>query len=722
MSDAQQTAVDKQTPPPGEAFWQALAGAIDPTAQKPKRREKIVSVRLESQNEPYYVLKQPETKTYLRLSEEDFALWWQMDGTRSIKDLLFYSLRRYRTLPIGRLNGLVADLYAGHFLQETPTNMYTQVTQQLAQRNPASRGRRLLNAFLHTEVSTGGLDQPFALLYQRLQTIFTRQGQLILLLFILTGMILFGRLVLLEKFALSGNGGFSFISLLLANLVVIFIHELGHGLATKHFRRELNRGGFLLYWGMPAFFVDTRDIWLSPRLGRIAVSWAGPHSGLLVGSVMGVVLTAVTTYYPDQATTIWAGFLYQLGFLAFLSVIINLNPLLELDGYFILMDWLEIPNLRARAIAFWRKELWGKWRATPNPRQFWQKLTRAQRIFTFYGALTLAYSTYALILAVYFWHTRLVPFVQTLWRDYGTWGQMLVLGGTAVLIIPAAYYLLQYGWSRIRAGLEWLARRDLLARPDVLALLTGLPIIAGIPLLLIALDNLPAADLWLNLANWLLHLTAVALLIGVARQLPGSRFQWVIWSLTITPVGVTLAWVFSSPFWRDLSLIVAAMGVLAAGTVSGFTVWPRHFSLGDRLLMAFMFLLGLGYVVVTYLFMPQSWLTTALILFGIFPGLVFMTPLLINFWRSRFVLPWVLLVLSILAVPWLQFYPSLHLPVILLWVYAGLLYLLLGALAQFARHEESSEEVGAFNERERLVNAFNHFMQALFTSYETIFG
>ncbi|MCA9960401.1 MAG: hypothetical protein KC443_15270, partial [Anaerolineales bacterium] len=98
MSDAQQTAVDKQTPPPGEAFWQALAGAIDPTAQKPKRREKIVSVRLESQNEPYYVLKQPETKTYLRLSEEDFALWWQMDGTRSIKDLLFYSLRRYRTL------------------------------------------------------------------------------------------------------------------------------------------------------------------------------------------------------------------------------------------------------------------------------------------------------------------------------------------------------------------------------------------------------------------------------------------------------------------------------------------------------------------------------------------------------------------------------------------------------------------------------------------------
>ncbi|MBE2197606.1 MAG: cyclic nucleotide-binding domain-containing protein [Anaerolinea sp.] len=724
MSDEQSVADQKQAAPqqPENAFWQALVAATDPTLIKPKRHDKVISVRLESQGEPYYVLKQPETKTYLRLSEQDFALWWQMDGTRSIKDLLFYSLRRYRSLPIGRLNGLVADLYAGHFLQELPTNLYTQVMLQLAKRQPASRGRRLLNAFLHTEVSTGGLDRPFTLLYQWLQGLFTWQAQALLLLFILAGTVLFGRLVLLEKFALSGNGAYSILSLLAANLFIITVHELGHGLATKHLKRELNRGGFLLYWGMPAFFVDTRDIWLSPRWARIAVSWAGPHSGLLVGSVMGVALTAVTHAYPDHINTIWAVFLYQIGFLAYLSVVINLNPLLELDGYFILMDWLEIPNLRARAIAFWRKELWAKWRAAQGLRSFWQQLNRPQRVFTFYGGLTLVYSTYALALAGYFWQTRLAPFVKSLWEDYGIEGQMLVLAGTAVFVIPAVYFLLQYSWSRIRAGLEWLARRDLLARPDVLALLISLPIFAGIPLLLIGLGRLPAADLWLNLTNWLLHLTAVALLIGVARQLPGSRFQWVIWSLAVTPVGITVAWVAGAPFARDLSLVVAAAGVLAAGVVSGFTVWPRQFSFGDRALMALMFLLGLAYVVLTYLLHPQSWLTIGLVLFGIFPGLIFMTPLFINFLRSRFALPWLLLLLAVLAVPWLQFYPFLHLPVTLLWIYAGSLYLLLGGLAQFARHETGGVDVGAFSERARLVNAFNHFMQAMFASYETVFG
>jgi CRP-like cAMP-binding protein len=85
-------------------------------------------------------------------------------------------------------------------------------------------------------------------------------------------------------------------------------------------------------------------------------------------------------------------------------------------------------------------------------------------------------------------------------------------------------------------------------------------------------------------------------------------------------------------------------------------------------------------------------------------------------------LPWALITLAILAVPWLQLAPFLHLPIAALWLYAGLLYLLIGALAEFKRHEEAVEESAVFSERQRLVNSFNHFMTALFASYETIFG
>ena len=107
----------------GIRFWEIVATAVDPAAYRPKRRDAIVTTRLEGREEPYYVLKQPTTKQYLRLSEEDFALWWQMDGTRTVKDLLFYCLRRYRSLPIGRLNGLIADLREGQFLDDRPANL-----------------------------------------------------------------------------------------------------------------------------------------------------------------------------------------------------------------------------------------------------------------------------------------------------------------------------------------------------------------------------------------------------------------------------------------------------------------------------------------------------------------------------------------------------------------------------------------------------------------------
>ncbi len=710
----------------GAEFWAALEQAIDPTSYRPEQRPSVIAARLEHRDEPYYVLKQPHTQSYQRLSEMDYALWWQMDGRHTVKDILFYCLRRYRSLPIGRLNGLVADLRRGHFLQDTPTDLYAQIEAQLTARNPASRGRRLLNAFLHTEISISGLNGFFTHLYHGLRPLFTGQAQLLLLLFILTGSYIFGRLVLVEAFALSENGVLSVFSLLLANLVVIGIHELGHGLATKHFGRELNRGGFMLYWGLPAFFVDTRDIWLSPRRARVLVSWAGPHTGLLMGSLAGFVLAFLRLYYPEFGDSVWVGFIYQLGFLAYLSVVINLNPLLELDGYFMLMDGLELPNLRQRAFDFWRQQLPERvrqgWQERQRPFPPLHTLSWQERFFALYGLLALIYSAYALWLALYFWQSRLTPFVRDLWQNYGVGGQILVLGATAVLLIPALYSLLVYSWSRIQGALEWLARRDLLARADVLALLTGLPLIMGTPLLLLWTQTLPYPDLALQLSQWVLHLTAVFTFIGIARQLPGSRFQWVMWSLAAAPVGLTLAWLFPGGWATDLGLLLAAVSVIGAGGVAGFTVWPRQLAWSDRLFMAFMFLLGLGYTAVTYLLSSGQWLTTGLILFGIFPGLIFMTPLLINFLRSRFALPWTLLILAILAIPWLKFYPFLHLPIIVLWLYAGLLYLLLGSLAQFTRHDASLEEVGAFSERERLVNAFNHFMQALFANYEAVFG
>ncbi|GIK58509.1 MAG: cyclic nucleotide-binding domain-containing protein [Chloroflexi bacterium] len=716
-----------------QQFWQAVETATDPTAYRPARHTAVTATCLSNRDETYYILKQPERKNYVRLSEADFALWWQMDGRRRIKDLLFYSLKRYKSLPVGHFTTVVTELRQGGFLQDQPINLYGQIESQLQARAPESRGRRLLKGFLHTEMARSGLDPFFTKMYRWTRPLFHPIAQIVLLLLVLSGGALFALLYSRHVFTLTSSGYVAALSLILANLIVIGLHELAHALTTKHIGRELDRGGFLLYWGLPAFFVDTRDTWLASSRQRILVSWAGPYSGLILGGLLGWVLTAVAIPDPLAADTIWATFLYQIAFLAYFSVFINLNPLLELDGYFILMDWLEIPGLRSRAFRFWREDLWDKVKASTSPCQLWRELRSRQRLYLLFGALAFLYSALALWLAVNFWRLRLVPFAENLWAG-GFWGRVTLVALTAVTLIPTVYFLALLLWNRLQAGLRWLAHRNLLARPDVLALLTGIPIFVGGPLLWLLLGRLPAGAIWQPIFVWLLYLVTAVALAFVARQLAGSRFQWALWALAAAPLALSLAYLASGlavTVWRDLALMLAAAAVLASGIVAWFTINPRRLARADRWLMAGILLTGLltfmvmAQVEVSALWGNGRWLAAAFIISCTAFGLAFMAPMLLNFWRSRFALPWTLLAIAIALTPWLLPFPALAAPLLGLWLFAAALYLLLGLLAQFARHELAATavaDIGMFSERDRLVTGFNHFMAALFATYEAVFG
>ena len=704
-------------------FWQQLTEQADLSNYRPARVAEVEVARLSSEEGPYYVLKQPVQRTYLRLSPQDYALWWQMDGRRSLKDLLFYSLRRYKNLPIGRLNGLVTDLRQGYFLQDRPTQVYEQINQELKKRQPENRGRALINAFFHSEWSTDGLDPVFTRLYQATSWLFHPIMQTFLWLWIVLGFGLYARLFTQETptYALTGGAGLGLgvLSLFMANLVVIFIHELAHGLMTKHLGRECDRGGFLFYWGLPAFFVDTRDTWLSPARGRIAVSWAGPHSGLIIGATMGIGLTIVEQLLPTVANSIVANFFYQIGFLAFFSVFMNLNPLLELDGYFILMDWLDMPGLRPRAFQFIRHELWGKFRANPLPRPFWLSLKYSERIFTLFGLAALAYSTYALIFALYFWQTRLSPLVVSLWLNYGFIGRLIVLMIASATVIPACYYLFLFTWGQIRRWLEWLARQEMLGRVELLSVLVG------VPLVLISAAALLSGVQFLRIITWLVHLGAVITMILVARQWPGSRFQWVIWTMAGGMAGLTLAQLApENTLWLGVWLVVAVACFAAAGLIAWFTVRPSQWHTTDQIGWIAVLLLTLA----TGLSLPRLsaqsdtlfWTFSALIQVGTLVSLMAFVPLFVNFWPSRFRLPWSLYALAIFALPWLYHFPLFDLALSLLWLYATLLYLLLGALTEFDRQAMAGGD--SLSERERLTNGFNHFLQGMFAVYEPIFG
>ena len=147
--------------------------------------------------------------------------------------------------------------------------------------------------------------------------------------------------------------GLGLMVLLLANYIMVFFHESGHALAVKHFGRSVLKGGMLFYYGSPAYYIDTTDIWMAPKAARIATSLAGPAADMILSGLFALA----ALLFPASA---FSPFLFKLAAVGYLGVLMNLAPVMELDGYYILMDWLEIPLLRKKSLAFVRGPVWQK--------------------------------------------------------------------------------------------------------------------------------------------------------------------------------------------------------------------------------------------------------------------------------------------------------------------------------------------------------------------------
>ncbi len=132
-------------------------------------------------------------------------------------------------------------------------------------------------------------------------------------------------------------------------------HEVGHGLTVASFGRRVRRAGVKLILIFPFAFVDTSDAWFEPRRRRMAVSAAGPVTDLIAAGTAAIVATLASGTYADIA--------FQVALGAYVGALFNLNPLLDRDGYHILVDLLGQPNLRARS----RKRLALRLAGRPQP-------------------------------------------------------------------------------------------------------------------------------------------------------------------------------------------------------------------------------------------------------------------------------------------------------------------------------------------------------------------
>jgi putative peptide zinc metalloprotease protein len=235
-------------------------------------------------------------------------------------------------------------------------------------------------------------------------------------------------------------------------IAIKVLHELGHAYTAARYGCQVQTMGIGFLIMVPVLYTDTTDSWkLNSRKQRAAIAAAGT----VVELSIAMIATFLWHLCPEGvlksvlfvlATTSWI-----------MGLFINLNPMLRFDGYYVLSDWLGVPNLQSRAFAFgkWKMREWlFGWgdappEELPRPRQRiltgYAWATWVYRAFMFLGIAILVYYFFFKVLGLFLFLVEIGWFlawpvyeeVQVWWKRreevVKSWRGRLV--GAVVLVI-----------------------------------------------------------------------------------------------------------------------------------------------------------------------------------------------------------------------------------------------------------------------------------------------
>jgi pSer/pThr/pTyr-binding forkhead associated (FHA) protein/Zn-dependent protease len=329
------------------------ATAATQFGERPRRRGGYALKRLEAgEGSRRWVLKDLRSGRLVRLSDADAGLFALLDGTRSLAELASEAERRLGPGGPARLALLLASLGERGFLAGAPDERPEP---------DAGRVRRLVAP---RQFAWPGAAALFELLYRHGgRALVGRRARAPLGALAVAGAGVFAYLVLGRygtPFVVASKVGIGGIVFLIGRLAVAAVHETAHGLVMASFGRRVREAGLKLVLVFPYVYVDTSDAWFEPRRRRIAVSVAGPASDLCLGGAFALCCLGAG---PGALRDVF----FQLAFGAYVGAFFNLNPLVERDGYHILVDVLREPALRRRARSQLRRLIAEGRRASDSP-------------------------------------------------------------------------------------------------------------------------------------------------------------------------------------------------------------------------------------------------------------------------------------------------------------------------------------------------------------------
>ncbi len=300
----------------------------------------------------HYVIKDPIALKYFRFKVEEYFLLQQFDGKNTLLDVKRAFERKYRpqTISVDDLIRFASQLHEAGIAQIDTTEQ----GKVLIERRRKNKWKRIWQFFaniLYIKIPIIDPEKLLTGMYPYFRWLFTSY-----FITVSVGMMLAAITLVISRWSEfyanlpTFQSFFNFYTIFYfwtSLAIVKVIHEFGHGLTAKHYGGEVHEMGMLFLVLTPALYCDVTDSWLLPnKWKRIWISAAGIYVECFLASL------ATFVWWNTQDGLLHSLMLATMFICSVNTILFNANPLLRYDGYYVMADWLEIPNLRIKSTQF----------------------------------------------------------------------------------------------------------------------------------------------------------------------------------------------------------------------------------------------------------------------------------------------------------------------------------------------------------------------------------
>ena len=330
----------------------AMAEAFRSSTSRPvglRYRGDLVTNRQVYQGQAWYVVKDPIGLSYYRFRPEEYALLEMLDGEASLEDLKDNFEARFppRRITVDEVSRFVSTLHRSGLVIGDRAGQGPQLNERRRQR-VWSEWKNWLRSIMCLRFR--GIDPDWILnkLNPWFGWLYSSPALMVAVAYIFTALMLVlvnfetfrSKLPEFHQFFASGNWFY----LAAALGITKVIHEFGHGLSCKYYGGECHEMGFMLLVFTPCLYCDVSDSWMLPSKWKRMMIGAG-------GMYIELILASTATFlWWNSHEGLFNQMCLNVMFVSSVSTLLfNANPLMRFDGYYILSDMLEIPNLRTKS-------------------------------------------------------------------------------------------------------------------------------------------------------------------------------------------------------------------------------------------------------------------------------------------------------------------------------------------------------------------------------------